>query len=221
MYMWFLRDRCWCEEKTLRLMHKAMEEPHDLIFLDVGNTDCPIELSVCRDANEFYHRCGDYATSIDATIYNVQSIFRDGFSMEEFMMRHDSEYRDPFAHFLIIFEQLAKKKKPDICLLSGKNVAIFHSPKGRSRWHEGRLKIWGTSWIQANEALPGCYTHKDEVIKWTASKHWILGDVDTLVDLHGKGILTPEYFEEIRKFWERVSDIPLETLRQIAYGEYH
>ena len=74
-YMWYLRDRCWCEEKTLKLMHEAMKEPHDIIFLDVGHPDSPKEISICNDANQFYHRCGDYATSMDTTIYNVKSIF--------------------------------------------------------------------------------------------------------------------------------------------------
>lgn len=212
MYMWFLKDRSWCGEKTLKLMYRATEEPHDVIFLDVGHPDCPSELSICRDADEFYHRCGDYATSMDTTIYHVQSILKNTFN---------SDYRNPFFyHFLIIFEQLAKKSLPDICLLAGRNVTIFQSHKGHSGWHENRLKIWGTEWIHANESLPDCYTHKDEIIKRTASFPWILGDVNVLVDLHDKGILTPEYFEEIKEFWERVSDMSLETLRQIAYGKY-
>lgn len=42
-----------------------------------------------------------------------------------------------------------------------------------------------------------------------------------MLNLHDRGILTPEYYEEIKEFWERVSDIPLEILRQIAYGEYN
>ena len=33
-YMWFLRDRCWCEEKTIKLIYQATEKMHDLIFLE-------------------------------------------------------------------------------------------------------------------------------------------------------------------------------------------
>ncbi len=219
-YMWYLRDRCWCEEKTLKLMYKAMETPRDLIFLDVGHSDCRQELSECNEPNMFYHRCGDYATSMDTTIYNVQTILGDRFNLKEFRERH-GDYRDAFAHFLIIFEQLAKKTNPNICLLAGKNVTIFHSHKTQSGWHKQRIKIWGKQWIQANEALPDCYTDKDDIIKRTASFPWILGDLNALIDLHNNGVLTPESFEEIKGFWERVSDIPLETLRQIAYGEYN
>lgn len=219
-YMWYLRDRCWCEEKTLKLMYEAMETPHDLIFLDVGHPDCEQEMSECKDANEFYHRCGDYATSMDTTLYNVKSILKSDFSIEKFRQSH-GDYRDAFVHFLIIFEQLAKKENPNICLLAGRNVTIFHSNKARSGWHERRISIWGKQWIQANEALPACYTDKDDIIKRTASFPWILGDVNALIDLHNKGILTPEYYEEIKVFWERVSNIPLETLHQIACGEYN
>lgn len=219
-YMWYLRDRCWCEEKTLKLMYEAMEIPRDLIFLDVGHPECEQELSECNDANEFYHRCGDYATSIDTAIYNVKSILKGDFNIEEFRENH-GEYRNSFAHFIIIFEQLSKKVNPNICLLAGKNVTIYHSPKAKSGWHEQRINIWGKNWIQANEALPDCYTDKSDIIKRTASFPWILGDLNALLDLHSKGILTPEYYEEIKGFWERVSNIPLETLYQIACGKYN
>ena len=140
--------------------------------------------------------------------------------MEKYCKRH-GEYRDAFAHFLIIFERLAEKKVPNICLLAGKNVAIFHSRKVQSGWHERRIEIWGKYWIQANDSLPNCYRDKEDIIKRTASFPWLLGDSNILVDLHDKGILTPEYYEDIKGFWRRVSDIPLEILRQIAYGEYN
>ena len=217
-YMWYSKDRCWCEEKTLKLIYKAMKECHDLIFLDVGHPDSEREIAICNDANEFYHRCGDYATSMDTTIYNVKTMLRDDFGMEEFRKIHDKH--DGFMHFIIIFEQLAKKKKPDICLLSGRNVTIFNSRNVRSGWHERRIQTWGKVWVEVNEALPDCYTEKDVVIKRTASLPWLLGDINALVDLHNKGILTPEYYDEIKVFWERVSDIPLDILRLIAYGKY-
>lgn len=218
-YMWYLRDRCWCEEKTLRLMYRAMEDEHDLIFLDVGHPD-EEELLICNDADAFYHRCGDYATSMDTAIYNVKTMLKDDFSMKEFKAKYDWEYRRSFQHFLLLFEQLSKKEKPDICLLSGKNMAVVHSRKGSSTWSDKRLEVWAKRWVQANEALPVCYTDREDIIKRTASFPWILGDINILVDLHNKRILTPEYYEEIKNSWERVSDIPLEILRQISYGEY-
>lgn len=219
-YMWYLRDRCWCEEKTLKLMYEAVAGKHDLIFMDVGNPNYPEELSLCNDANEFYHRCGDYATSMDTAIYNVNAILKKDFNMEEFRKKYDREYRASFLHFLIIFEQLAKKTRPDICLLAGKNVTIYHSPKGHSSWGDKRIDIWGKQWLGANKALPDCYTDKEEVIKRTASFPWILGDLNIFVDLHDRGILTPEYFEEIKGYWGEVSDISLDLLRKIACGIY-
>lgn len=217
-YMWYLRDRCWCEEKTLRLMYRAMENEHDLIFLDVGHPEETEELQICRDADVFYHRCGDYATSMDATLYNVKTMLKDDFSMEGFKAKYDGEYSKSFQHFLFLFEQLSKKKKPDVCLLSGKNMAVVHSREGVSTWSDKRLEIWAKHWVQANEALPECYTDRGDIIKRTASFPWILGDVNHLVKLHDEGILTPEYFEEIKEYWKKVSDIPVQVLRKIAYG---
>ncbi len=219
-YMWYLKDRCWYGESTLKLIYEAMKEQHDLIFLNVGHPESPCKISVCQDADEFYHRCGNYATSIDTTIYNVQSLLKSDFNVEDFCEQHDGEYFLSFFHFLIIFEQLAKKEKPDICLLAGRSVVPFGSEKISSGWNESRIHTWGKLWLEANQSLPDCYTNREDVIKRTTSFPWILGSLEVLAELHEKGILTPEYFEEIKGFWEQVSDIPLPILRKIAYGEY-
>lgn len=219
-YMWYLRDRCWCEENTLNLMYESMEQKHDLIFMDVGHPDCTQEITICRDQNAFYHRCGDYATSMDAAIYNIESLLKENFDINSFREKYHGDYRQSFFHFLLIYEQLAKKEEPNICLLSGDSVEIWHSRKGDSGWGDNRLLIWGERWIQANENLPECYKNKAEVIKRTASFPWILGNANVLVELKEKEILTPEKYEEIKGYWERVSTVPLEVVRMIAYGTY-
>lgn len=219
-YMWYLRDRCWCEENTLSLMYESMEQKHDLIFMDVGHPDCTQKITICRDQNVFYHRCGDYATSMDTAIYNIDSLLKENFDINSFREKYHGDYRQSFFHFLLIYEQLAKKEEPNICLLAGDSVEIWHSRKGHSGWGDNRLLTWGKRWIQANEKLPECYKNKDEVIKRTASLPWILGNASILVELKEKEILTPEKYEEIKGYWERVSTVPLEVVRMIAYGTY-
>lgn len=217
-YMWYLRERCWCEEKTLKLMYQAVCEDYDLVFMDVGHPESKEEISICNNANEFYHRCGDYATSMDTAIYNVDTMLGNQFDLAEFHGKYCLNQRRGFLFFLVILEQLSKKIPPTICLLAGNQVTIYHSVLGHSSWGDRRIWIWGKNWIGANEKLPVCYKNKEEVIKRTASLPWILGDKDGLIELHRKGILTPEYYEEIKIFWEQVSDIPLVVLKKIAYG---
>lgn len=216
-YMWYLRDRCWCEENTLQLMYRGVCEEHDLIFLDVGHPKVDEEYRICNNANEFYHSCGDYATSMDTTIYHVSSML--GFDKEKFVKKYQDSMKS-FPQFMLIFDRLSQKKQPDICLLAGEDVVIWHSNRCGSMWSDQRIQVWGEHWIKVNEALPDCYDDRDDVIKRTASFPWLLGSKAPLVELHQKGILTPEYYQEIKDWWERVSPIPLETLKQIAYGEY-
>ena len=220
-YMWYLRDRCWCGEKTLKLMYKAVSVEHDLVFLDVGHPECTEEISICNDANTFYHRCGDYATSMDTAIYNVRKMLRNREHLEKFRTQYDAECRQSFFHFLMIFDQLGKKQQVKICLLSGPQIAIYHSYLGKSGWGDKRIEIWGRRWIKANTSLPECYTNKEDVIKRTASLPWILGDVKILVSLNQGGILTPDSYEKIRDVWKQISDIPIDVLKEIAYGNYH
>lgn len=218
-YMWYLRERCWCEEKTLKLMFEAVSGDHDLVFLDVGHPESERELYICNDADEFYHRCGDYATSMDTAIYNVDWMLGANFNLTEFHKKYDLCCREAFVFFLLIFEQLSKKEKPIICLLAGDDVTIYHSVLGHSSWGDIRIEIWGERWIKSNLALPQCYTRRKEIIKRTASLPWILGDLRALIDLHNKGILSIEYYESIKDIWEQVSDIPLLLLKKIAYGQ--
>lgn len=99
-YMWYLRERGWCDEKTLKLMYNAVSGYHDFIFMDVGHTQCQTELTICNNANEFYHRCGDYATSLDAGIYNVERMLKPHFNRNEFDQKYDIECRQAFVFFL-------------------------------------------------------------------------------------------------------------------------
>ena len=140
-------------------------------------------------------------------------------SLEEFHQRH-GVYSDSFFHFLVLFEQLAKIENPIICLLAGQNVTIMNSYRYRENQRLQSLETWVNRWIQTNESLPDCYKNKDFVIKKGASFPWLMGNVNLLVEWHKKGVLNPKYYEEIKGKWERVSDIPLEILRRVAYGEY-
>lgn len=122
--------------------------------------------------------------------------------------------------FIVIFDILSKIDPPDICLLAGSNITIYHSALGASGWGDRRLKTWGERWIKTNKSLPKCYDEREKIIKKTASLPWILGDINILLDLQRKGILNPECYENIKMYWEQLSDIPLEVLKNIAYGKY-
>ncbi len=218
-YMWYMRDRCWCEENTLKLIYRGIETHADVVFMDVGHPNCKQELTLCNDVNAFYHRCGDYATSMDATIYNINTMLKNDLNFESMCTKYMIAWRY-FFQFAVTFEQIAKIKLPRICLLAGNNVAINHSKKTHSGWRVSTFDIWGECWICANECLPDCYTDRDIVIKATGSLPWLLGDADLLIGLQQDGILTPEKYEKIKEYWERVSSVPLEVLRMIAYGTY-
>ena len=121
-------------------MHKAVTEDYDLIFLDVGHPESDKEMSICSNANDFYHRCGDYATSMDTTIYNINTMLKSRMNFVTFRKKYNGEYRQPFFHYLIIFDQLSKKNTPNICLIAGTKVAIFHSTLGQSGWGDKRIQ---------------------------------------------------------------------------------
>lgn len=44
-----------------------------------------------------------------------------------------------------------------------KNVTIYHSCLGHSGWADARIEIWGKRWLEANRALPECYSQKEEI----------------------------------------------------------
>lgn len=121
----------------------------------------------------------------------------------------------------MLFDRLAELEDVNISVLSDAETQIYNSPLGKSGWENGIFDIWKDDFVQENDNLPSCYDEfKDHVIKYTASLPWILGGIPRLMELHQKGILTEERYDDIIKNWERVSDIPKETVREIASGCY-
>lgn len=216
-YIWLVKDRVWFEEPTLRAVEKAMESKYDVIFLAAlwCYAHPNIGTKTYDSAKEFYLDWGHLATSMDVSILRSESML-EGLTYELI-----KGYNISFAHYQLIFSKLAEGNKK-VRALAGNDIIPCNSNlmeiTGVKKNH---FTTWKDRWIDVNEKLPEYYDeYKAAVIKYAGMMPFILGSVDTLIELNKRGELVPENLDSILKNWEKVSNISKETVIAIANGTY-
>lgn len=212
-YIWPSKDRCMFTEEVLRAVVEALEEDPDVLCLNQTFAYHGIQKRIYHEPTEFYNVHGWIATSINTIIYKKTSMIG---SFEKWI--YPVYFNVYYSH---LFHTLARMEQMTICVLYGDHIMIHNSEGISSSWENKVFQIWKDEWIKVNELLPECYApYKDSVIKTTASLPWLIGDVKRLQEFHDKGLLTPETMDQVEPNWERVSDVPLEIVREIAAGTY-
>lgn len=216
-YIWLVKDRVWFEEPVLYAVEKAIHEKYDVIFLAAlwCYAHPNVGTKTYDDAREFYLDWGHLVTSMDVTILRCRSIL-EGLTYEVL-----EKYNKSFPHYQLIFTQLSYGNKK-VRVLAGDNIAPCNSKLVETAaLKENPFQVWKDSWIEVNERLPECYNiYKAAVIKYAGIMPFIFGSVDSLLEQKRRGELVPEKLDSILKNWEKVSDIPKETVIAIANGTY-
>ncbi len=221
-YIWPVKDRVYFSEKTIDRVYQDMEQNYDVILLGAmppqGRPD--IYTKVYTNAALFYRDWAWQATSLDVVIYNVKSMLSD-FSVAEFKERYQQDFNIFWCHIVLLFNKLAEKESVAIKLFRDIDLGVYNSLLGGSTWKKNTFKIWKDYWISVNLGLPSCYNeYKLSVIKEAASLPWIMGSIEELIQLQKIGALTKDNFDQVAVNWNMVSDIPLSTVMDIAYGRY-
>ena len=217
-YIWPVKDRSYCPKETLLEIVNQIEEQSDIMVLG-GLTEISRHLLYDK-ADKFYKDWGWIVTSLDITIYKQSSMLKDcNMELDELS---GLEYMKSWIQYVFLFRKLEKLDKKRIIVLCD-NIWVYNSDLGESSWLNSD-KVWKVAkdyWIEANENLPDCYNeYKNTVIKQFTMLPWILGGRTRLMELHQKGILTPESYESVLVNWNKVSDIPIMTVYEIAHGMY-
>lgn len=222
-YIWPVKDRVYFPEETLELVMNAVQENHDLVILG-GNNNRYVSTRTYYDAKEFYVDWAHIVTSLDIALYNNHTILEE-FTVDGFQKEYVHDYNTYWCNYALIFHKLVNWTGWSIRVLCGDNIKNISSVLGTSSWTKDAFKIWKEYWVQVNDALPAYYDeYKNLIIKNVTSWPWILGSTAQIRKLHEVGALTAENCESIIKDWERVSDVPVEIVRQIAndtYDGYH
>lgn len=212
-YIWYAKDRSFCLEDSLKKIFEIAERHPDIIFFGMLAKFSCDEL-VYDNSVEFYRDWGWLATSMDVTIVRRETLLN-----KFYRNKYQNEY---WRHFMLIFNELANLEKVHIVVLNSQCARLFNSNLTKSMWTGKVFKIWIDEWISANENLNEIYhVYMNKIIKMATSLPWILGGEERLMELHELGVLHPECLDGIQKYWERVSDVPFDIVRQIAEGNYN
>lgn len=221
-YIWPIKDRSYCMKETLEEILRAAEEKPDILFLGVFSLgeQGALTSGTYHCGAEFYRDWAWLATSLDVAIYRCDTILED-FQERIREEKYKMEYTLPFMVYTYLFCKIAVMQDVNIRLLRGKKIKIINSPLGQSGWQKHTFQLWKDFWIKVNDELPDCYNeYKADTIKKTVSLPWILGSTNRLMELNKAGLLTVENVEMVLQDWNRISDIPADTVRAIALGSY-
>ena len=218
-YVWPVKDRVYATSNCLKIIMETLEEGYELVFTGVINVDNQPDYPAVTYTNSinFYHDWGWLATSLHSAIYSEAFL---NFAKEK-LNKQDKEYRKYHCLFVYIFDCLADNPYMRVRVLRQAEIRFFESSRSMSTWLGEPFRVWKDCWIAANEALPNCYNeYKAYVIKTTASLPHLLGGVNRLLEYHKANVLNSQTVSNIEFQWEKVSDIPVYILRDIAFGRY-
>lgn len=213
-YVWPTKDRAYVKEWVLEQVIEAAEKDYDIIF--------PFKIlygdnSEYYSAELFYRDYAAWVTSVNVTVYNTKTILRDNTIVDEGYYCKGSE---AFLQNAAVFSSLAKLASPRIKIIDTQSDGIMMSLFSSSM-NEHSLELWKDNWIKVNDFLPDIYAkYKAKVIKEAPSFSWILGDVNILIELAEQGKINRDNLEWVLQDWERISDIPKETIIEIVDGKY-
>jgi len=216
-----LKDRVYYSDNLWQCVISGMQKKPDimLVGLSVYNNSFGTFVEYTNPV-AFYRDCGWLTTSLDAVIYRYKSILSD-FDMEQYNIENKNKpYNIYWVAYVLLFRKLAEGKRV-IAIISDNDRIIINSELGKSSWKNDTFKIWKDYWIAVNEGLPQLYNEiKKSVIKTTSSLPWLLGSRELMIELHEMGVLTPASINQVLDRWEEVSNIPPDTMVDIAYGIY-
>ncbi len=213
-YVWISKDRAYVEESALKEIMAASKNGYDVILTATREGD----KTIIDSAEELYSRWAPISSSMNAIILNRESILKD-YSIPDYT-RGYPRYMMDFGHYYTLFDRVSKIDNPKIARIDMAK-RIHNSNVAESTWVSEAFIVWKDSWVAVNDALPSIYDpYKDYIIKKVAGLSWILADRDRLIELHERGVLTPEELPHALDGWERISNIPKEVVMDIANGTY-
>lgn len=213
-YIWPSKDWTVWSKETMDAVREHIAEYPDILYLEVRGKDVGPEKNMYGDGIKLYCNHGLGLTSIDTTIYRYGSVWSDTKGLQNAI-----DIAEAFPHFYFALNKLSEMESPKLCVLQGARISLYNI-QTESSWIQKTFYVWKDCWIRANEKLPDCYApYREQVIKYVAGAPWLIGGIERLQELKKIGVLTADKLDEIKVNWERVSDVPFETVRKIAEGK--
>lgn len=222
-YIWPNKDRSYVTEKTAQNIREASHNKHECIFIDQW---LPIatdrrKYKTVYEKEEFFYEFGWMTTSWEAVLLSTKMLDRieDWNSIEKDF--HLGE-QNGFNQVVVLFYGLTLTENSSVEVLNYNEAGLRnYSGAGESSWVPYTFDTWGKMWPQVIRSLPECYDkYKEKVIKDQGMHPIVFGSVDNLIRLKERGIFTKEKWNEIKKDWNILSDIPKEDAEAILDGKY-
>ena len=229
-YLWPLKDRLVPDTSFMINIYKKLFEELDVLEISYNYLN---NIFKEKDENEnlskeaFYSKYAWLATDFFTTIYNYDTLLA-GFNQNEITDRYFFEKSNGqqcfFPHTATLFHYLSKLNNPKIGILNLENGQnTIYSEYAKSGWSDSNIgiNIFGNYWPRVNYALPSIYNrYKRDAIRKETNFAVLFGTIDGLISLRFYEEDSHRYSDHMLSSWEDFSDIPVETAKDIANGDF-
>lgn len=227
-YVWPIKDRAYPDAVMVMNIYQKLIDGCDALEITAKHTSDIFEPyrypEVYSSIGEFYRDLAWCATSIESTIYSMDTLLQS-FDRNVMVSRYFMNGKCYFPHTYTLFHYLSEIKNPRVvCQRRGRNSNTLHyDHNASSGWTKANvgMQIFGEYWPKINQALPECYNnYKKEAIRNETNFYPLFGSVDGLINLNFNDPANRKYADHLLENWSDYSDVPTEIALATRNGDF-
>ena len=162
-FIWLCGDAWQFSRRLVESVITQLDTQYDMIEINVATVET-VGTKVYTDYNEYLKDCAWHLSLFGAVILNVQTML-ENVDWEYFEKKYNDKVLIYYSHVGFYFERLAEKEQ-------FKALHIRFNPgwgrtsrfRKQCAWYSDTFFIVCNGWISMIEALPDCYTTKEQAI---------------------------------------------------------
>lgn len=162
-FIWLCGDAWQFSKRLIESVVSQLDTQYDMIEVNVAAVET-VGTRVYTDYNEYLKDCAWHLSLFGAVILNVQTML-ENVDWEYFEKKYNDNILIYYSHVGFYFERLAEKKE-------FKALHIRFNPgwgrtsrfRKQAAWYRNTFFVVCNGWISTIEALPDCYTTKEQTI---------------------------------------------------------
>ncbi len=162
-FIWLCGDAWQFSKRLVESVVLQLDTQYDMIEVNVAAVET-VGTKVYTDYNQYLKDCAWHLSLFGAVILNVKTML-EGVNWEYYEKKYDDKVLIYYSHVGFYFERLAEKEQ-------FKALHIRFNPgwgrtsrfRKQCAWYQDTFFIVCNGWISTIEALPDCYTTKEQAI---------------------------------------------------------
>ena len=221
-YIWLINDATTVFAEFINELFGYLDDDYDLIRLPREGAKNSEDF-ITSDQDEWFHKCSESMGYMASTIMNSRLLSGsiDWNSLrDKYVGSNDINDKAHGFFFTVGFylERILDFNDFKGLLIGGRKKWRRESPlkNGNSYWNDLIFDTWARSYPETILKTPSCYTDKKEIIRISDNIMCGRFERQSLISLRIRGLLTENEFLRFKNFWQYVTTLSEDEIREIA-----